>query len=77
MTSEVPVGTHAQSTRTDMQDVAKVTHVVIKDRLLHIIPGRTHSTYQNIKLNPLWNWDKQKTKEWIEKKKKEFSIVVP
>jgi uncharacterized protein YfeS len=25
-----------------------------------------------MKLNPLWNWDKEKTKEWIEKKKKDF-----
>ena len=49
-----------------------VTNVVIKDRLLYVIPGRAHSTYWNIKLNPLWKWDKQKTKEWIETKKKDF-----
>ena len=70
--SEVPVGTHAHSTRSDAQDVAKVTMIVMKEKLLHITPGRAHSTYRNMKLNPLWSWDKNKTKDWIEKKKKDF-----
>ena len=25
-----------------------------------------------MRLNPLWNWDKDKTVEWIEKRKMEF-----
>ena len=46
--------------------------IVMKEKLLHITPGRAHSTYCNMKLNPLWSWDKNKTKDWIEKKKKDF-----
>ena len=70
--SEVAIGIHAHSTRSDVQDVAKVTSVVISNNLLQVSSGRAHSAYRTIKLDPLWNWDKKKTKEWIDKKKKDF-----
>ena len=68
----MPFGTHAHSTRSDVHDVGKVVAVVLTDRLLHSTPGRAHAAYPNMKLNPLHNWDERKTKEWIEKKKKDF-----
>ena len=67
--SDVAIGTRAHSTRSDMEDVAKVTNAVIRLKLLEVLPGRAHSAYCKIKLNPLHSWDKKKTIEWIEKKK--------
>ena len=65
--SNFAIGTHAHSTRSDMEDVAKVTSAVIKLKLLEVLPGRAQSAYRKIKLNPLHSWDKKKTIEWIEK----------
>lgn len=70
--SGVPVGTHAHSTRSDKQDVSKVINTVLSRELLEIIPGRAHTSFKRMRLNPLWNWDIGKTREWIEKKKKQF-----
>ena len=70
--SGVPVGTHAHSSRSDKQDITKVMNTVLHRELLEIIPGRAHSTFKRMRLNPLWNWDVSKTSEWIEKKKKDF-----
>lgn len=39
--------------------------------------GKKHSAFQNIRLNPLWKWDKQKAIEWIERKKKDFMKYKP
>ena len=57
--SEVALGTHAHFTRSDVQDVARVTSAVISNNLLQISLGKTYSAYR-IKLDPLWNWDKKK-----------------
>ncbi len=70
--SGVPVGTHAHSTRSDKQDITKVMNTVLTRELLEIIPGRAHTSFKRMRLNPLWNWDISKTREWIEKKKKQF-----
>jgi hypothetical protein len=70
--SDVPIGTVAHSTRSTTQDITKVIAVVMNEKLLQMIPGRAHSTFQNMKLNPLCNWNKKKTEDWIDKKKKEF-----
>ena len=70
--SRVPVTTSAHSTRSNVTDIGKDTTAVLKNDLLQVTPGRSHRTFQRMKLNPLWNWDKEKTKEWIEKKKKDF-----
>ena len=37
-----------------------------------MIPGRAYSKFQNMKLNPLCNWNKKKTEDWIDQKKKQF-----
>ena len=28
--------------------------------------------YKTVRFNPLWNWDRQDTIDWIEKKKEDF-----
>lgn len=58
--------THAHSTKSDTQDVKKVVRVVM---LLTPTAGRQHSAFQ-LHLDPLHKWDIQKTKMWIERKKK-------
>lgn len=70
--SDVAVGTRSHSTLSDLQDVTKVIRAVIKEKLLQVSPRRAHKAYHTIKLNPLCDWDKEKTKEWIEKKKRDF-----
>ena len=70
--SGVPVGTHAHSTRCDEQDISKVINTALTRELLEIHPGRAHTAFKTMRLNPLWNWDISKTREWIEKKKKQF-----
>ena len=63
------IGTNAHSTRTGKDDVAKVTSAVLKLQLLEIKPGRAHSAYRHMKLNPLWKWSREDTKKRIEMKK--------
>ena len=60
------------TTRTDTQDVAKVASGVLKHKLFAIKEGRKHSWFPNLQTNPVWNWKVDKTKEWIENKRKEF-----
>ena len=68
--SDVAVGTVAHSTRSDAEDVAKVTNTVLKLQLLQVTPGRAHLAFHKMRLDPLWNWQKEDTKEWIEQKKR-------
>lgn len=70
--SDVPVTTSAHSRKKDKPDVEKVVVSVLTNDLLQIIPGRKHSAFKNIDLNPLWKWDKQKAIAWIEREKKDF-----
>ena len=60
--SDVPIGTVAHSTRSTTQDITKVIAVVMNEKLLQMIPGRAHSKFQNMKLNPLCNWNKKKNR---------------
>lgn len=55
--SGVPVVKSAHSTKEDKTDVGKVVSAVLTNMLLEQIPDRSHSTYANIHLNPLQNWD--------------------
>ena len=71
--SSVPVTTSAHSTRTDKNDVQKVMKAVQDNDLLTVTSGRSHRSFKTMRLNPLWNWDRQGTLQWIEKKKKDFS----
>ena len=68
----VPHGTVAHSTRSDTQDVLKVVSTVLSNRLLIPTPGRKHSAFPKLHLDPLHKWDVPKTIGWIEKKKKEY-----
>lgn len=45
---------------------------VLTNDLLQITPGRSLRTFRRMRLNPLWNWDREKTIDWIKKKKKDF-----
>ena len=68
--SGVPHGTTAHSTRPDIVDVIKVVNTVLKNTILQPTPGRKHDAFPNLHLDPLCNWDMEKTKTWIERKKK-------
>ena len=70
--SNVPVITSAHTTKSDMSDMQKVVSAVLNNNLLKIVPGRRHNMYQTMRLNPLWNWNREDTIDWIEKKKKDF-----
>ena len=70
--SAVPTITTAHSTLSIAADISKVTRAVLSNDLLQIIPGRSHTMFRKMRLNPLWNWDQQKTAEWIISKKKDF-----
>ena len=70
--SGVPVTTTAHSTASDTIDVSKVVSVVLKEKLLEVHPNRHHNSHRNIRLNPIWNLDKEKTLKWIDKKKRQF-----
>ena len=76
--SGLPVPTSAHSTREDKTDATKVVHVVLSNKLLEQIPGRSYTKYKGIHVNPLWNWDKKKAIEWIKKKQRDcvkFKVV--
>ena len=52
----------------DKVDTQKVVTAVLNNNLLNTVPGRRHSKYQMMRLNPLWNWKRKDTIDWIEKK---------
>ena len=66
--SGVPVGTSAHSTRPDDADVLRVTSVVRKEKLLEVKPGRCHSRFSKITINPLSRLKKETLQTWIDKK---------
>ena len=68
----VPPVTTAHSTVSNEVDVKKVTNAVLSKDLLKVVPGRAHTAYRTMKLNPLWKWDRADTLQWIAKKNKEF-----
>ena len=70
--SGVPHGTVAHSTRSDTQDIVKVVNTVIQNQLLVPVPGRKHSVFPKLHLDPLHKWDIKKTRTWIQKKKTEY-----
>ena len=70
--SGVPIITTAHSTKSDAADIAKIIDVVLKEDILNIKPGRSHKKFKTIRLNPLWNLNKEKVLLRIEKRKKEM-----
>ena len=71
--SAVPTITTAHSTLSLAADISKIVRAVLSNDLLHIIPGRSHSMFKKMRVNPLWNWDQEKTAEWITNKKNDFA----
>ena len=49
----------AHSTKSDNHDVNQVVSVVLKHKLLDIVPGRKHSSFKMISINPLRNSTKR------------------
>ena len=70
--SAVPVETNAHSTRPDDSDVFRVASVVIRDDILSVKSGRSHSRFQKISANPLSKLKKEKLLDWIKRKVKEI-----
>jgi len=68
----VPVTTLAHATRTDKNDIQKVVTAVLDNELLTIKSRRWHRSFPAMRLNPLWNWKRKDTLEWIDKKKKDY-----
>lgn len=60
----------AHSTKTDKDDINKVVKVVLSEKLLQVIPGRSHSNFTNVSSNPLKNLDWEKLHTWISQKAK-------
>ena len=77
--SDVAATTTAHSTKSDDSDVKKVVSVLLRERILEKSKEeqeeqeRNHRAFAEIHFNPLHKWDAKKTREWIEKKKKEFT----
>ena len=66
--SGVPVCTSAHSTRSDYSDVLLVAAVVSEQNLLQVMLGRSHSRFDRIVTNPLFNLKKDRLQIWIENK---------
>ena len=64
--SGVPVCTSAHSTRSDYSDVLRVAVVVSEQNLLQVMLGRSHSRFDRIVTNPLFNLKKDRLQIWIE-----------
>ena len=62
--ANIPPVTHSHSSKSIEKDVEKVMGVVLKNDLLLVKSDRSsHSSYQNMKTNPLSKWDLTKTKK--------------
>ena len=68
----VPVGTSAHSRRNDEHDVGQVASVVQRMEALHVKPGRNHSCFRKMKLNPLSKFKEKEFLQWVTKKKKQM-----
>ncbi len=68
----VPVITSAHSTKSEAGDIGIVVSLVLRHNLLKQMAPRHHQSFPNMKLNPLYNWDRKKTKTWIKEKKTLF-----
>jgi len=72
--SHVPATTSAHSTKSDMQDTAKVVSLVLRHNLIKPGGVRCHRAFPKIKHNPLENWNKENMKLWAEVKMVEFGM---
>ena len=53
-------------------DVLKVVGTVMQHELLKPNPGRKHTSFPKLHLDPLHKWNIKKAKTWIGKKKTEY-----
>ena len=65
------MGTTAHSTRPDDSDVLRVASIVNSEDILSVKPGRSHTRFRKISVNPLSSLKKKKLMTWIERKIKE------
>ena len=70
--SGTPIITTAHSAKSDAADIAKIVDVVLKEEILKIKPGRYHKGFNTIRLNPVWNLDKEKVLLWIKRRIKQM-----
>lgn len=70
--SGVPVGTSAHSVKSDESDVERVVSVLHTVDVFSVQPGRKHSKFRKISLNPLKTLKREKLTTWMEKKRKEI-----
>ena len=70
--ARVPVPTIAHSSKSDVQDTAKVVSIVLSQNLVKQTGVRFHISFTNIRINPLDKWKKKNTELWIQIKKEEF-----
>ena len=64
----VPKESTGHTTKSDIRDVHKVCKVVMTNAILKEIPGRCHSSHQNISADPLVNLNRDKINKWMKEK---------
>lgn len=67
--TNIPVNTSAHSSKSDAGDISMVVSLVLRQNLLKKMAPRHHQSFPNIKLDPLFNLNRIKTKTWIKEKK--------
>ena len=68
--AHVPVPTIAHSSKSDVQDTAKVVSIVLSQNLVKQTGVRFHRSFTNIRINPLDKWKKKNTELWIQSRRK-------
>ena len=69
--SGVPKSSNVHSTKSDDEDVMKIVTVLRENAVFSIRPGRAHSTYPGMTVNPLFNLGNKRVLEWIIEKQLE------
>ena len=64
----IPRESSTHTTKSDISDVEKVVHIVLREKLIQEITTREHSSHPRIPLNPLANLDTVKMDKWINEK---------
>ena len=68
--------TIAHSSRPNTQDVMKVVGTVFQNKILTQTPGRKHSAFPKLHLDPLHKWNIDKTKSWIDFFKRQIILNI-
>ena len=71
----VPPIFSAHSTRSDVDDVAQVVSVLLKNKILEVVRGRKHSLFTKLNENPLFELDREtKGVSGLRRKKRSHKI---